>query len=76
MPGQPFENLERKKGDLSLVIVPVIVKSVAANSVAGDALNLLHLNQGIIVRRFTVMAKIVVARRNKDLPDEHGDPQS
>src|SRR2546430_6417114 len=73
MPDQSFENLQRKKSDLSLVIVPVIVKAVPANPVAGDALNLRYLNQRITVRRPAVMAKVIVPRRNENLADQHRD---
>jgi hypothetical protein len=68
---QAFENFGREKGDLSLVIVPVIVKAIAADSVAGDAIDPRYFDQGIIVRRFAMMSKIVVPRRNEDLPDQH-----
>ena len=69
MPDQSFENLEGEKSDLSLVIVPVIVKAVPANPVAGDALNLRYLNQRITVRRPAVMAKVIVPRRNSQRDD-------
>jgi hypothetical protein len=71
MPDQHFEDFERKKRDLPLVVVPVIVKAVAANSVAGDALDAGDLHQWIIVRRLAVVAKVIVAGRNENLADQH-----
>ena len=73
MASQFFENLGGKKRDLSFVIVPVIVKAVSPNSVAGNAFDLRNLDQRMIIRGAAVMTKVVVPRGNKDLPDLHRD---
>jgi hypothetical protein len=36
---------------------------------AGDALDLCYLDQGMIIRRASVVAKVIVPRRNEDLAD-------
>ena len=66
-----LENLDGKEGDLPLVIIAVVVKSIAANSVTGDAFHLLGFDQGKIVRGAPMMAEVIVARGNEDLPNDH-----
>src|SRR4051812_29786538 len=68
---QSFENLERKKRDLSLVVITVIVKTIAADPMSGDTLDLRDLDQRIIVGRPAVMAKVVMAARNEQVADQH-----
>lgn len=58
--GKFLENFSGEKSDLAFVALPVIVKPVAANSVAGDAFDPLHLDQGVIVRRLPVVSEVVV----------------
>jgi hypothetical protein len=70
---QFFKNFEREKRDLSFVVVPVIVKAVSTNSVAGDAFDLRDLDQRMIIRGAAVMTKLIESRGNKDLPDLHRD---
>ncbi len=59
---QPFENFGREKGDLSLVVVPVIIEPVAADSVAGDALDSFNFDERVIVGRLAVVPKVVMTR--------------
>src|SRR6185369_5540711 len=66
-----IENLAREKSDLTLVVVAVIEEAVAANPVAGDALDLMGFDKRKIIRRPAVMAKIVVIGRNEYLLDDH-----
>ena len=66
-----IENLQREKSDLTLVVVAVIEEAVAANPVAGDALDLMGFDKRKIIRRPAVMAKIVVIGRNEYLLDDH-----
>src|ERR1700730_12906230 len=69
---QTFENLRREKGDLSLVILPVIVIAIAANSVARDALDLRHFHEWVVFCRLPMVSEIIVTGRNEDLLDPHG----
>lgn len=61
MPGQLREDFGREKSDLALVIVPIIVKTIAANSVTRDALDPRNLDQRIVIGRLSVMPEIIVA---------------
>jgi hypothetical protein len=70
---QPFENFEREKRDLPFVVVAVVVKTIAADSVAGDAFDPRHFDQGKIIRRPAVVPKVIVAPGDEDLPDLHGE---
>ena len=54
------EDFAGKKSDLPFVIVPVIEKAIAANAMAGDALDLSASSSGNSSGRPTVMAEIVV----------------
>lgn len=68
---EPFENFQREKGDLAFVIAAIIVKPVTANSAAGNAFDLLNLDEGKIIGRATVMPKVVVSGRYEDLANDH-----
>jgi len=74
----PFENFQRKKGDLAFVIAPIIVKPVTANSATGHAFDLLNFDEGKIIGRATVMPKVVVSGRYEDLANDHRltDPEA
>ena len=66
-----MEDFQREKCDLSLVIVPVIEKSVVPNAVAGHAIDCGDFNNRIIIRLPPVMAEKVVARGNVKMTDFH-----
>ena len=63
MPRELFEDLDRKESDLSLVIIAIIVKPIAANPVTSDAFDLTNFQQRIIIRLAAMMAKVVVSGR-------------
>src|ERR1051326_1696802 len=66
-------DFQREKCDLSLVIVPVIEKSIVPNAVPGHALNRFHFDQRIVVRFATVMPKEIMAARDVKMADFHRD---
>ncbi len=59
-----IENFERKKCDLTFVIVFEIQVTVAANAAASCAFNHWHLNHRMRVRLATVMPDEIVSPRN------------
>ena len=69
--GQRFEDFGGEKSDLALVVVFVVEEAIAANPVAGHALDLLDFDERKVVRRATVVSEVVVAGRNENLPDDH-----
>jgi hypothetical protein len=60
LPAHFLENFFGKKGDLAFVIRFVIEKTVSPNAEAGDTFNLGRGYDGMIARRASMMAKIVV----------------
>ena len=66
-----FENIERKKCDLSFVVVFKIEVTIAANPTAGDTFDHGHFDHGMRVRLPTVMANEIVSRRNVQVTDFH-----
>ena len=68
---QLFENIERKKSDLSLVIVFKVEITIASNPTAGDTFNYGHFNRGMGVRLPTVMPNEIVSWRNVQVTDFH-----
>jgi len=66
-----MEHFHREKCDLSLVIVPVIEKSVVTNPVPGHALNGFHFDRGIVVWFAAVMSKKIMASGNVKMADFH-----
>lgn len=66
-----IENAERKKGDLSLVVVLEVEITIAANPAARDACDQGHFDHGMRVRFATVMANEIVSRRNVQVTDFH-----
>ncbi len=65
------EHFGGKESNLTFVIFAVIVEPIAANSVAGDTFDSLKFNERKIIGWLPMMAKIVVAGRNKNLLDDH-----
>ena len=61
MRAESFENLSREKCDLALVVLPIVIKAIAANSVARDALDPGDLDQGVLIGRLPVVPEIIVA---------------
>ena len=66
-----FENIERKKSDLSLVIVFKVEITIASNPAAGDTFDHGHFDHGMHVRLPTVMANEIVSWRNVQVTDFH-----
>jgi FdhD protein len=66
-----MEHFHREKCDLSLVIVPVIEKSVVPNAVPGHALKRFHFDWRIVVRFAAVMSKKIMADGDVKMTDFH-----
>jgi FdhD protein len=66
-----FENVERKKSDLSLVVVLEVEVTISANPAACDTFDHGHFDRGMRVRLPTVMANEIVSRRNVQVTDFH-----
>jgi FdhD protein len=66
-----IENAERKKSDLSLVVVLEVEITIAANPAARDAFDQGQFDHGMRVRFATVMANEIVSRRNVQVTDFH-----
>jgi hypothetical protein len=61
------EDFERKEGDLAFVVLLEIEESVAAYAAPGDALDLVHFDDGVLAGGLFVVAKKVMAERDKKL---------
>ena len=59
------EDLQREEGDLVFVILFEVEESVAADATASHALDLVHLQNRVLAGGLSVVAKEVVARRDK-----------
>jgi FdhD protein len=68
---QLVENFEREKCDLTFVIVAVIKEPIAADAMPGHTLDHWNFDYRMIVRFATVMAKVIVPRRNVEVTDFH-----
>ena len=66
-----FKNFGGQEGDLALVILPIVVKPIPANSMTRDATDPRNLDERVVLRCPAVVPKIVMAGRNEDLPDQH-----
>jgi FdhD protein len=66
-----FENVERKKSDLSLVVVLEVEVTISANPAARDTFDHGYFDHGMRVRLPTVMANEIVSRRNVQVTDFH-----
>src|SRR5215472_18028151 len=64
--------LDRKKCDLSLVVLLILEKAVAPNTLSRDAFNFRALHHGICPCRLTVMAEEVVSTRDEQVPNHGG----
>ena len=67
-PQPPADVLEYFAGEeryLSLVVVSVIVKTIPADAVPGNALNLVHGAEGMFSRGLAMVAEEIVAGRDK-----------
>ena len=62
-------NLEER--DLSLVIFLVVEKAVPFDPATGDAFDFLNLDDGVFSRRLTVVAVVVMVRRNVEVKNLH-----
>jgi len=65
------ENVERKKSDLSLVVVLEVEVTISANPAACDTFDHGHFDRGMRVRLATVMANEIVSWRNVQVTDFH-----
>ena len=61
----------REKGDLAFIVVFVIEKAVAANSAPRYTFHGWHLKNWMSVRRFAMMTKEIVFRRNVEMRNFH-----
>jgi FdhD protein len=68
---QLIENVERKKRDLSLVVVLEVEITISANPAACDTFDHGHFDHGMRVWLPTVMANKIVSRRNVQVTDFH-----
>jgi FdhD protein len=66
-----MENLERKKCDLTFVVVFKIEVTISTNPAARDAFDDGHFDHGMVVWLATVMADEIVPRRNVQVTDFH-----
>src|SRR5947208_7908172 len=66
-----FENVERKKRDLALVVVLEVEVTISANPAACDTFDHGHFDHGMRVWLPTVMANEIVSRRNVQVTDFH-----
>jgi FdhD protein len=66
-----IENVDRKKSDLSLVVVFKVEITITANPTAGDTFDHGHFDHGMRVRLPSVMANEIVSRRNVQVTDFH-----
>src|SRR5256886_9069252 len=66
-----FENVERKKRDLALVVVLEVEVTISANPAACDTFDHGHFDHGMRVWVPTVMANEIVSRRNVQVTDFH-----
>jgi hypothetical protein len=66
-----FENIERKKCDLALVIVLKIEVTIPTNPAPRGTFDHRHFDHGMRVRLATVMANEIVPRRNVQVTDFH-----
>src|SRR5436189_14814 len=66
-----FENFERKKCDLTFVIVFKIKVTICANPAACDTFDHGHFDHGMVIRLPTVMANEIVSWRNVQVTGFH-----
>jgi FdhD protein len=66
-----IKNFQREKCDLAFVIFLVIEEAIAANTLAGHAIDDRHFDGWIIIRFLPVMAEKIVAGRNVKMTDFH-----
>ena len=62
---QLIEDVEREKGDLPFVVLPIIEKAVPSQSSASHAFHLLELLYGMAAGGLTVVPKELVPRGNE-----------
>ena len=68
---QIIKHFLREKCDLSLVILPVIEKSVVPDAAPGHAFNRFHFDRRMVVRFAAVMSKKIVAAGDVKMTDFH-----
>jgi hypothetical protein len=66
-----LENFSGEECNLTLVVILVIEKAVAANTMPSYTFNLGHLDGIIIIRWVAMMTEVVMAGRNVEMENFH-----